>query len=325
MTHPLHNPADHGAGEDVDVEAALARMDAQRDRTLDNDAPPVPWVPLKDRKQPYRPRRVDGARPGWHRVLTPETVAAAWSRFVVTLAALEEASEHLRALRGDEKAEEASRRTAIVTAIEAGGTAIKSAKTTDWTQERLVRETRHRMAREAAVEARVAYDAAVVKALPGWLASIKEELPEGHRAAREAMATLSPAISAWRAMVNAAGVIERELNPNAYPARPTKAARDLLAAGVQGLGAAERMLGSNDPVVTGGYLSDDEGLDPPRWYRATMADSEQGYMALGPIEASEGYTVTRHTWQSRSLFLPRDVSDADLRRHMLDTAGLVVI
>jgi hypothetical protein len=322
---------DHDGG--VDAQAILSAAEHDRDAAIsptvdgepDYSKPYVPWRerPKRRRIDPYAAGRLTTREP-WQAVETPEPVAASWSEVEARAADLQAATEQLQLLASEQKAEAAASSRAIVKATEEGKPPPKI-RQTDWATQRLVRETKYGLALDNAGSARKAYNAAVQAALPAWRAAVAATVAERRSEAQSAFAEAAAKVRQWRLACDAGAALDRACNRDPYGPRTVRAEQEVLTAGVRGLGATERMLASNDAVVSGSWLVDTEQLDPPRWVRAAMVESESGFMALGRIEADERYEFTDFTKDSASVFGGSPLSPADMRARVAQRHDVVIL
>jgi hypothetical protein len=295
---------EHIEGEDTgrSVDEVLAERDAERGQGIDPGdlaAPTTAYIPLRQRpkgKVRFDPFAIDRLRqrPSWHGVAAPESVAEAWAMVEQAVGRLEASIEAIQSLGSDQARERERHEQAIVQATSQGEPA-PGLRWTDWSAEEIVRTTRYQMAHRAATEAREAYGEVVAAALPAWRASLVEAIPQARAEARRAVREADQAVRSAMSTVSAARAIDEQIEPKPGWNRTTQAGLPHRA--VEGLGVALAYVQSDDPVITGRYLSTGDDMSPPSWTREVLAESESqaDFWLLGAIEAVDGFRATGYT------------------------------
>ncbi len=217
-------------------------------------------------------------RPGWHTRSTPPAVAKAWR-------AVEQMHEHLLSLADDYDllssevaAARANTEAAAVAALRQGKTDPPAVATVpDVAARTEALRVQHVAARGVLAERRRAYSKAVSDALPAW----REQVVAGHEpllpAAQKALQDFLAAYGALTAGTAALAAMNHEIEPawresGTVDVRVRQARIDATS----GLQSVTAVLNSSEPHVTGAYVRDPLGVDPPvyvrrRWSRESDA------------------------------------------------------
>lgn len=245
----------------------------------------------------------------WHHTATPATVTAAGTALHDAARALQVAEDHvLHGVDAEQYAEGVALERAVVEAVRSGKTPQPPASR-DWDHERRVALAVHAEALRTTQTVARGYTAAVEAALPTWWADLLEQAQDDRAAAAEALAAVLPLVEKAHASVAAVHAIAaaRDASATADAGRMTREAHDLQKAGRDGAAATLALLRSNHVVHTGkafGPAALRGEVTPPLHVREAMWDRDSNAIqVLGPIEAAEGWKVTKYTWDWRHTFL----------------------
>ena len=239
------------------------------------------------------------ARPYWHTIATPDTVATAWTAVTEIVDQLLDLSDRWERVGVADAAALNEYETAYQKATEAGTKAPKPPTLTDPVAERQIIRAEHRSLNALAARHRRTYDRAVAEALPEWRENVLADAdPAASLAqARKAHATLDAALRRHNATVANVVAMTRALDPD-WGTQPSDGSRvrQLRTDLGTGLNSVSTFLGSADPAITGDALTDPVGIHPPASIRRWMADySEIHRRDLHTIEDKENYQVTDYT------------------------------
>jgi hypothetical protein len=263
--------------------ADLRPFDDRRPRSVDlgivDEAPPtiagreVGWVHPMRRKKTAR--RVDPYAPGRMRAevaidapSAPEAVVAAQQSALAAIDAFEEAGRRVKDVGQDAQDERIDHEAAVAKAYR-NGDAIPELKATDWVAEETIRKIQYGEAFDAAKIETARFRVTYKAAQPEWLSALVHVVEPSHARAREAVLVAAEALGEWRAAVNAADAMSQAAGVYgpAWNQSPSGINVGIAMDGVQKL---VQLVESDDPVVSGAFLTTPDELSPPSWTREAL-------------------------------------------------------
>jgi hypothetical protein len=311
---PLQGGADPTNGWDGDswkTPASLAQEVQRNPQRSGNELPSTPAAEVDP--APSRPRNADDpktpedavpdwwieklyAHEPWHNVNTPTAVTEAWNRLEAAAERIESYADQWHHLDAAERRATPTANATAYEAMKAGKTPPTTVTIVDNSAAKRAALANMAAAYRLAEEARRDYDRTVRAELPAWRQKIVDTLPPLQPAARQAFANFHREFRKWRRTLAAIHAMTNPLHHVDPPATSShhadqwKAARD-------GIAAIEGILGSNNPVLTGEWIAEPPGIDPPLWRRQELAGDPYFHPELRRIERAErdaGKTITNY-------------------------------
>lgn len=264
--------------------ANLDAFDARLPRSVDlgtvDEAPPMvadrtsgyiaPWKKKRAprRVDPFAPQRMrDGVRIDWP--AAPEDVVTAQRAALAAIDTFDESGRRLLDIAQDAEDETIGHEARVAKAYR-DDKPLPTLEATDWAAAKVVREIQHSEAYSAAQAEMVRFQTVVSAARPEWLASVVAVIEPAHEKAREAVLMAAREAREWRAAVDAADSMSKATGVYgpAWHQSPSGLNVGLAMDGLQKLVA---LVESDDPVVSGAFLTSDEELSPPSWTREALA------------------------------------------------------
>lgn len=296
------------------------RFDTQSEPISDDGpdsriAPTVPvttsWVAPNKRKRdrkpdPFMPKRlreqVQITYPN-----PPEHVIEAQQKALAAIDDYQAAIDAIRSLGADQEAEKKEHQSLVMEAVRTGSP-VDDLRRTDWAMEELNRNARHEVAWSAAEHAVKEFRDLVVASKEEWFEAAIERLDGAHAKARELLAEAIPAVVAWRAKIKAADELARATGRfgNGYHVSAESKLKSRVGMIERDLTRVLDILNSDDPVISGEYLTAEYEMVPPLHTRKSWADAGNGKnwasIVLGQVEAEEGFSKTQFTPESERPF-----------------------
>ncbi|MFC4785357.1 hypothetical protein ACT8ZV_12840 [Nocardioides sp. MAHUQ-72] len=318
--HPEPDPDAGTAYEDIEVPdpevyvPASRRFDDSRDTLFDENpgstsaAPTVTtssWVAPnrrpRDRKPDrFMPNRLRGQVQFEH-PNPPKAVAQAQRDALAKIDEYEAAVQAVLNLGTDQVAESKENQARVDEAVRTGSE-VPALTRTDWATEAMVRSARHDIAWKAADAAVKRFQVLAKESIGDWLAGALKELNGSHEKALRAMSKAAPAVAEWRAKMQAAhklSLATGRFGEGWHQSADPRLARKMGL--INGhLNQILEILESEDPVISGEYLTGEYDLEPPlhtrkNLHHARMVGAEWAGVMLGQIEAEEGFSKTQFT------------------------------
>lgn len=264
------------------------------------------WTPPNHRRE-TRPDPTGPARMRSELVIAyanpPRAVLDAYSTAREAIDAYDAAVRAILDIAVDQAEEEALNKALVQDAITSGA-GMPELKRTDWHAEGIAREVRHEMAWKAASKATAHFQAVVRQNLDEWRLATIKNLEADREKALKLLTPFLTSVRRWHANLEAAEQLSLKagtFGPGYHQSGDPKLWRSRNSA-VRSLAEIERVLNSEDPVITGRYLKDDDtdALVPPlhtrqNYARAAQAGADWAVQILGQIESEEGYKKTQFT------------------------------
>lgn len=222
--------------------------------------------------------------------------AEAWQAVIAAHAEYGAAVRSLKAIE-EEKAEEDKTADDVVAEQLRAGKAPKAPKGRDWLAEERTRRAVVRVAAEAVVVARAAYDRVAEVERPKRSAGAIERLKSAEAEMRKAAPGALASVAEWLlARDLALAIVEKDDVERADLGVIDRESAAVLSAGRKAVPALRALLESPHPVVTGRHTFEKFDVDPPLHVREWLAQSDAGINVLAVIEVREseaGHEVTR--------------------------------
>lgn len=222
--------------------------------------------------------------------------ADAWSVVLDRVDELRQAIEALNELPILEQ-DAATDAAASVTAAIRAGKPLPKITTRDFASVRTALVAERTRAFHAAGEARRKYAETVDEALPGALTAIVEQIAPARAAAREAWAAARPAVAKAHGLLDLAGFVQRQVDPDDLGHVTGPEAQRLVAVPPGALAGLDAWASSDDPVVSGSRFTEASEARPPLYAREPLAHSprDSDVHTLAVIEHDEQYKITDWT------------------------------
>lgn len=233
--------------------------------------------------------------------MPPAAVVEAHEKAMSAIQAYDDAIKAIRSLPADQEAETKRTREVIAEAVRAGEP-TPQVERTDWASEAVVRDIKHEEAFREADHAAKAFGIIAKAHRNEWAEAVFAGIAPARKKARKAMLEAAEAMKAWRAAVDAghrlaigSGLFAPDWHQSGEPKiKPSLALGDL-----------EKLVAlatSEDPVISGEYLTTEAELEPPLHTRKALdhkAELGSGWdqHLLARIEAAEGFAKTHFTPQ----------------------------